>query len=133
MDLSDASEKIRDTTGDRSGDLPTSSTAIKPDIITLLYQRWNKSINKTIKMLQCISREKVIYFIILSLVQQYNCFRVNNNVRERSLLQFAFYIVLTSPDDGRNRRPEHVVYVVNKLMLHHLWCCIGRITTEDVN
>jgi hypothetical protein len=75
---------------------------IKPDIITLLYQRRNKRINKTFKMSRCISREKVKYFIIVSLVQQYtyNCFRENSDVKERSLLQFTFYIVVTSPDDG---------------------------------
>ena len=51
-------------------------------------------------MLKCISREKVKHFIILSLVQQYNCFRVNSNVKDRPLLHFIFYIVVTSSDDG---------------------------------
>ena len=104
---------------------PLLYITIKPDIITLWYHIRNKRINKTFKMLQSIGREKVKYFIILSLAQQYNCFRVNSKVKKRSLLQFTFYFVVTSPD-GWNCWPKHVVYVVNKWMLQHLWCSIGR-------
>ena len=43
----------------------------------------------------------------------------------------TFYSVVKSPDDGRNCRPKHVVYVTNKLMLEHLRCCFDRITIEN--
>lgn len=43
-------------------------------------------------------------------------------------LNLPFTFLYISPDDDRNCRPKHVVQVVNKLMLEHLWYCIDRIT-----
>jgi len=55
-----------------------------------------------------------------------------SNVKERLVPLVTLYIVAVSPDDCQNYRPKHV-YVRNKRLLQHVWCCIGRITTEDIN
>ena len=52
-------------------------------------------------------------------------------VKVLPLPQFPFHIVV-SPDDGQNCRPKHVVTLMNKRKLERLWCCVDRITMEDV-
>jgi len=52
-------------------------------------------------------------------------------VKMLPLPQFPFHIVV-SPDDGQNCRPKHVVTLMNKRKLERLWCCVDRITMEDV-
>jgi len=84
-------------------------TTIQPGIIILLY---HKRHNKIFEPLQCI--------------------KLNSNVQYSPLPHFTFYVVVKSPDDGRNCRPKHVAYVRKKLMLEYLFCCIGQITKENV-
>jgi hypothetical protein len=47
-------------------------------------------------------------------------------------ISFAFYIFVTSSDDGRNCLPKHVAYMRNECMSEHLCCFVGLINIEDI-
>ena len=66
-----------------------------------------------------------MYSVLLDvapLVSQYTGTVTQSNYE---LPEFTIYIVAVSPD-GRNIRPKHVVYVINKFILGHLLCSIDR-------